>query len=329
MQHILVLRGGAIGDMIVTLPALRGLRQAFPQARLELLGSPPRAVLAEHAHYAQRITDIERWELYRLFLPHPTLSAAMTAFLRRFALILSYLPTADDTFPDNLRRYCPGTVQGWSPHPPTGVHITDHLLAPVAHRLPQPYDARPRVYLTPEAEAAAAHFWHAAQLPTRGVVAWHPGSGGAYKLWPMPGWQQVMHWATAQGVPGLLIRGPAEPASTGSLPPWPCATEMPLPVLAAILARCQVVVGHDSGISHLAAAVGTPTLALFGPTDPFVWGPRSPQACVLWPQPPGPLTVATLPPEVVISTLSALLNNSLTYRPSQVECTILDPARLK
>jgi len=98
---------------------------------------------------------------------------------------------------------------------------------------------------------------------------------------------------------------------------------LPLPYLAALLARCQVVVGHDSGITHLAAAVGTATLALFGSTDPLVWGPRSPRACVLWPEPPGPLTLAHLPPDSVIQTLEALLHGTLVFTPSQATCTIL------
>ncbi len=329
IQHILVIRGGAIGDMIVTLPTLGALRQAFPQATLTLLGHTTRAVLADHAHYAHHMMDIERWELYRLFLSHPTLSQAMVGFLSSFGLILSYLPSADETFTNNLQRYCPGTVISWYPHPPPGVHSTDHLLAPVKRLVPQWYDASPRVYLTPEAEAAAARFWHMARLPEHGVVAFHPGSGGILKLWPMSGWQQVMHWAAAQCLPGLLIRGPAEQSTHMDLPAWPYAEEMPLPVLAAILARCQVVVSHDSGISHLAAAVGTTTLALFGPTDPMNWGPHSPHACVLWPQPAGPLTLLSLPPEVVCRTLSALRDGTFTYHPSLVQCTIVDPAGVR
>jgi len=329
MQRILVIRGGAVGDTIVTLPALGALRQAFPEAMIELLGNPQRAVLAQHPHYVDSITDLERWDLYRLFSQHPTLSQAMGAFLSACALILSYLPVPDETFATNLRHYCQGKVLTWRPHPPTGVHITEHLLQPVIRLRCQPYDACPHVPLDPRAQEAAAQFWHTMGLPTQGVVAFHPGSGGAYKLWPMAGWKHVMAWAAQQGIPGLLISGPAEQAHdtqlwpTADMPCWPRAHHLPLPHLAAILARCQVVVGHDSGVTHLAAAVGTTTLALFGPTDPFVWGPRSPQACVLWPQPSGPLTLTTLAPTMVIETLEALRRGTFTYTPSRVDCTIL------
>src|SRR5262245_42231947 len=154
MQRILVIRGGAVGDMIVTLPALGALRQAFPGATIELLGNPRRAILAQHPHYIDRIIDAEHVDLYRLFSQSPTVSETLATFLRTCELILSYLPVPDATFPTNLRRYCRGDVLTWPPHPPAGVHITDHLLQPVTRFLRQPYDACPHVYLDPTAQEA-------------------------------------------------------------------------------------------------------------------------------------------------------------------------------
>jgi heptosyltransferase-2 len=329
MQRMLIIRGGAIGDLIVTLPALRVLRRAFPHATIELLGHPSRALLAQHPRYVDRVIDMERWDLYRLFSQRSTISQALATFLSSFELILSYLPVPDTTFATNLRRYCQGEILTWQPHPPPGRHITDHLLQPVTRFVRQPCDVCPRVYLDPAAQEFAAHFWQTAGLPAQGVVAFHPGSGGAYKLWPIAGWEQIMTWAANQGFPGLLISGPAEQAHNTHLaypahfPSWPQAQNLPLPNLAALLARCQVVVGHDSGITHLAAAVGTTTLALFGPTDPLLWGPRSWRACVLQPASPGPLTLTHLPPDGVIHILTSLLRETFTFTPSQAGCTIL------
>ena len=321
MQRILIIRGGAIGDMIVTLPALGALRQAFPRATIELLGHPSRAVLAQHPHYVDRVTDLERWDLYRLFRESPTVSEALATFLSTCDVILSYLPGSEAIFPTNVQRYCQGEVLSWAPHPPAGAHVTEHLLQPVRRFLRQPCDTCPHVYPDPTAQEAAARFWHTVGLPDQGVVAFHPGSGGAYKLWPLPGWQQVMAWAARQGLPGLIISGPAEQAHdihlthAADFPSWPQAHNLPLPHLAALLARCQVMVGHDSGITHLAAAVGTTTLALFGPTDPLVWGPRSHRACVLRPDPPGPLTLENLPPHMVTQTLTSLLHGTGVFTP--------------
>jgi ADP-heptose:LPS heptosyltransferase len=132
-----------------------------------------------------------------------------------------------------------------------------------------------------------------------------------------------------QGLPGIVISGPAEQerhlclVKLDQCPGWVVAENLPLLHLAAILARCQVVLGHDSGVTHLAAAVGATVLALFGPTAPLVWGPRSQRACVLHVHPPGPLTLENVSPVYVMDTLGALLQGTFTFVPSQVDCTIL------
>jgi len=328
VQQILVIRGGAIGDMIVTLPVLRALRHSFPEASIALLSAPPRAMFAQHAQTIDRLLDPDHWGLYRLFSQPPTLSEASAAFLNTCTLIVAYTPDTAALLQAHLQHYCPGEVLLWPAHPPAQIHITEHLLEPLRGRLRQPVDPCPQVPIDAAAAVSAAQFWQTAGLPDQGVVAFHPGSGGTSKLWPMTGWQQVIAWAVQHQIPGMLVSGPAEQEREPLLvpPTWPRARNLPLPHLAALLARCQVVVSHDSGIAHLAAAVGTTTLALFGPTNPYTWGPRSARTCVLWPQPAGPLTLRSLPPAVVIRTLAALLENTFSYTPSRVTCTILQPA---
>ena len=152
-----------------------------------------------------------------------------------------------------------------------------------------------------EPRQAADRFWQSAGLPERGVLAVHPGGGGRHKLWPLEGWQQVLAWAAKEGVAGVPICGPVEekrgigPLLSTLGPTWKVLRNAPSPELAAILAKCEVVVGHDSGVTHLAAAVGTRILALFGLTDPLVWGPRGQRACVMQPASPGPLGLDSRP----------------------------------
>ena len=59
------------------------------------------------------------------------------------------------------------------------------------------------------------------------------------------------------------------------------AENLPLPTVAGILSKCRAYLGNDSGITHIAAAVGTPMLAIFGPTDPDVWGPRGENVTII------------------------------------------------
>jgi ADP-heptose:LPS heptosyltransferase len=81
-----------------------------------------------------------------------------------------------------------------------------------------------------------------------------------------------------------MIAGPADdvPAAKLAAAGYPVARPPDLLALAALLARVDVYLGNDSGVSHLAAALGVPTVAIFGPTDPRIWAPRGPRVTVLW-----------------------------------------------
>jgi heptosyltransferase III len=332
MQRLLVIRGGAVGDLIVTLPVLGALRQAFPQVGLDVLGHASRAILARHPSYADGVRDLDAEGWHRLFRLEAVAPKPLDVYLRTFDLVLSYLPASDPGFDENLRRYCPGTVITWPPHPSDGVHATNHLLQAASHLLPGiAVDLCPQVHLEPQAQVEMAELWHSTGLPEHGVIALHPGSGGHHKLWPLDGWTQVMTWVEQQGLTGIIICGPAEqerdlrPLREVNSAAWRWMPALTLPQLAALLARCRVVLGHDSGVTHLAAAVGTTVLALFGPTDPLSWGPRSPHACVVQPSPSQALTLENLAPQVVTETLDALLRQTFEFDTSQTPCTIVRP----
>jgi heptosyltransferase-3 len=331
IDRLLIMRGGAVGDFIVTLPVIGTLRQSFPQAWIEVLGHPDRILLADHPRYADRVRDVESLDVHRLFQPAATVSSRLATYLQSFDLIVAYTPAAAGVFRQQLKRYCSGRVITWPPHPPAGVHVTDYLVQALAPLSLHGIDPYPRVERHAEAEAAAEAFWQALgrTSPFKGVVAFHPGSGSQQKLWPLAGWREVMTWARQRGIDGVVIQGPVEQERgvQAALRPvtgdWPWTRELPLHELASLMRRCQVVLSHDSGVAHLAAAVGSTTLALFGPTDPHVWGPRSPRACVLQPAEPQPLTLQNLPPETVIRTLAAVLEGTFAWQPASVPCTIV------
>ena len=128
-----------------------------------------------------------------------------------------------------------------------------------------------------------------------------------------------MAWTAEERIPGVVICGPAEEERrfgrilTILSPLWKVLRTASLPELAAILARCAVFAGHDSGVTHLAAAVGIRALALFGSTDPRMWGPRSERACVIQPAPPD---LNNLPVKTVIRMLNTLVRGTSDLVPS-------------
>jgi len=165
----------------------------------------------------------------------------------------------------------------WDPAPPAGgPHASAWLaraLAPLGIDAPlEP----PPLDLTEGERRQAERF--ARGLP-RAFVAVHPGSGSPAKNWPAGRFAEAAR-RLAEGQPWLFVRGPAEaslPVPEGALD----ARDWPLRALAAVLSRARLFLGNDSGVAHLAAACGAPTLALFGPTDPALWSPVGPAVATL------------------------------------------------
>src|SRR4030081_64896 len=103
-RRILIIRGGAIGDFILTLPALKALRDACPDAQVEVLGYKHIAVLAENRFYAQAVRSIEYGPLSSFFAKDQKLPSELVSHFASFDLILSYLYDPDQIFENNLRR---------------------------------------------------------------------------------------------------------------------------------------------------------------------------------------------------------------------------------
>src|ERR1044071_9348904 len=104
MNRILVIRGGAIGDFILTLPALKALRDARPQAHIEILGYKHIAAIAENRFYAEAVRCIEYGQLARFFARDSELPVELAGYFAGFDLIISYLYDPDQIFETNLRR---------------------------------------------------------------------------------------------------------------------------------------------------------------------------------------------------------------------------------
>jgi len=147
------------------------------------------------------------------------------------------------------------------------------------------------------------------------AVAILPATRGANgKRYPMGGFAWVAAALAAAGVTPVVIVGPGEEAMAASLARSAGArvapTAWPLAETAALLAACDAAVGNDSGLTHLAAVVGCPTVALFGPTEPARTAPVGPAVIVRAPSADGaggPRSLHNLHPEDVLSALEVLL----------------------
>lgn len=166
------------------------------------------------------------------------------------------------------------------PTPPAGVPASLWLAEPLRELGVDPEPDPPPLHFTREEEQAAREI--AASL-SGGFLALHPGSGSPAKNWPVVRFAELVR-VRARGVPWLLVSGPADDEVSrplAGLPGAVRATNLPVRVLGALLSRAALYVGNDSGVTHLAAASGAPTLALFGPTDPATWSPVGPRVEVV------------------------------------------------
>ena len=280
MKRILIIRGGAIGDFVLTLPAVRLLRDAFPNARLEILGYRHIAALAEKRFYADATRSIEYGALAGFFAKSGALDAELACYFNSFDLVVSYLFDPDRVFEQNVTRCGVDLFIAAPPKIADGPHAAAHLARPLEQLGLTLPDNAARLFPSEEDRRFASSFLtHTQSAP----IAIHPASGSSTKNWAISNWQTILTALSRQDV--LLVGGEADEQQLAALRAHNtrCAVNLPLPHLAAVLERCEFFVGHDSGISHIAAAVGTRCVLLFGPTNPAVWAPANADVHVIRP----------------------------------------------
>jgi len=304
VPKILVIRGGAIGDFILTLPVLAALRRQFPNARLELLGYPHIAQLAVAGGLADDVRSIDARPLAGFFARGP-LDPALQNYFAEFPIILSYLYDPDHIFQTNVLQSCRGQFIA-GPHRPDDTkkqHATEVFLEPLQRLAIFDADPIPRLTI-PVAPPLTRD-------PRPKLLAFHPGSGSERKNWPMANWIVLTRELAQQTDASLLIVGGEAEADKLSRiaaafprPAAEVAFNWPLAKLAERLAGCSAFVGHDSGITHLAAALGLRTLALWPDTPETVWRPRGDHVALLR----HPTGLQELPPQEVLEAALALFH---------------------
>ncbi len=299
---ILVIRGGAIGDFILTLPAISAIRRQFPEAHLEVLGYPHIIQLAHAGGLVDRVQSIEARALAGFFARLGSLEPGLADYFSEFDIILSYLYDPDDIFRANIARCSTAQfiVGPYRPNERERLHATKVYLQPLERLAIFDADHLPKLTIGPPPNRQDA-------TPT---VALHPGSGSEKKNWPEEKWADLLqHLIHSTGFNLLLIGGEAEAERlqrlAAALPPTRAtlAQSLPLPELARLLQECDTFVGHDSGISHLAAAVGLPGIVLWGNSVEAVWRPPHETVVVL----KNPRGIRLIPVEEVMARLSRIV----------------------
>ena len=264
----LVLFPGALGDFLCFLPTGLALRRAYG-GNLCVVAQPACLDLVRRPDITG--VSIDRREIADLFSTRARITDATARLFGGFARTYSWTGFGNAEFSRRLAAATGGPVDVYPFRGMrAGEHAVDYYARCVGLR-PAPVEAS---LITQDAEWFAG-FAARHRLRAGGFLLIHPGSGGRAKNWE--GFADVARqWRMQRREPVVVLLGPAEAERPAlSFDDAIVVDGLTLPQVAALLRSCGLYLGNDSGISHLAGAVGASGVVLFGQSDPAVWAPRS------------------------------------------------------
>lgn len=298
---LLVLHHGAIGDFMLTLSVVGALREHLGKPPVEVIASAPSARWAARQGLIEACRSPESVGLHTLFAADTPLDDRLADLLRRATTVASFL--GGDSEAAHLRLQAAGTgrVISVDPRPNAttineGIHITEQWATDIRKQglaIGPPLAIQSRgsgAFATFARKPIASTSTDSANktvpggLPTflRKVMI-HPGSGGRHKCWPIDQFLALADALAGNGAEIAWMLGPAEREKAAA-----CCSEVvrratqqheevvqtdDFAAAADRIGTADLYIGNDGGMTHVAAAMGVPTLAIYVATDPRVWRP--------------------------------------------------------
>jgi ADP-heptose:LPS heptosyltransferase len=328
----LVLFPGALGDFVCFLPALQVLSEG---EQVHLLAH---SEFADLVSPSVKVGSLERYEIRRLFVSGAAQEKRLRDFFGTYSSIFSWMGSGEMAFVRELASISQGRAMVFPFQPSQKqIHQGDYYLACVGQ--PSPETHIPEIPLKPEAVAWCEAYWREHFLNGKQVLALAPGSGARQKNWPASSFRAVADWWRQRPTGAVMVLlGPVEQEigeyaalCQGAV----LACDLNLGQLVALLGRSDLYLGNDSGVSHLAAALGVVSLVMFGPSSVNQWAPRgknvtvvtqnvecAPCATPVMKTCPHRKCLTTLEPESIIKELDKLAQNvTLTRGGSGIRVT--------
>ncbi|RLB14419.1 MAG: hypothetical protein DRG63_08535 [Deltaproteobacteria bacterium] len=282
-MNILIIRPGALGDTLMLLPCLRALSQTH---RIVVAGRRPGIDFL--GHYVHTCFDIDRSPWYRLFLARPAAEGLPGNPSDR---VICFLADPDGTIQNNLETYYPQAKTFLFPSLPAphqGMHVAEYVCQCLV---------KARVALNPKKvlhDATEIPVLAPSPSAFRDHLVIHPGSGDKKKNYSLPFWVKLMEelgkFYQRAPLHMKVLLGPAEAKQRPFFQELVCAQGWTISftpssdALLHLLRHTLLFIGHDSGITHLAAMAGAATIALFKASDPRLWRPLGPRVRLLQPE---------------------------------------------
>jgi heptosyltransferase-3 len=288
-ERILVIRTGGLGDTLLMWPALAAMRRRFPRARIDLMGHRERCQLLAVPAGADLALDVEGSGLHLLFEISAAPPDGVRARFGAYDAVVAFAAPGDYALAENLSACGVEEVHAFLPFPTAGeeLHVTEHAKRSlIGVDLAAP-GMDPRLEVTAQEREEGSQALRSLGLENRKLAVLAPGSGSAQKNWAPGRFAELASLLERKGFSPLLLQGPADSGAVAAVLGCPESKHSPVladespTVLKGVLAHVDLFVGNDAGPTHLAALLGVPTVAIFGPSDPVRWSPVGPQVSLV------------------------------------------------
>jgi lipopolysaccharide heptosyltransferase II len=283
--RVLLVRFSSIGDILLTTPLIRALARRHPDAKLVCVTKRSMApLLSEHPSVAEVVSlepDESVWHLtQRLRALAPTHGLDLHASLRSAALRVLVHCHWSGFHKRKFARSALISAKVDLYGPP--VSVAERYFDAARTLDVRPDGQPPQFFLSPAARDRVDRWLAEKGLGNAGLAALAPGAAHATKRWPVAHWIALAQRLRSAGYAVVAVGGPDDRGLAGQLAAESAAGEFSLQETGALLARARVLVSGDTGVMHMATGVGTPVVALFGPTvEQFGFFPYRARAIVL------------------------------------------------
>jgi heptosyltransferase-3 len=300
----LILQPGAIGDCILTLPLAKIMKETLDLGSVDIMGHTEYTGIFPGRSCIDGIRSIDSVDLHRLFMKTKNFDVSerdnLVCAFHEYSWVVSFMGEPDSEFEQNLiyTVNCShsGTVitLGFSAPYAYSKHLSEYYVQEFLKEIEEPkglcrIDLEEQLIKPTRADAKEGR----SVLSDYGIkdydklVLIHPGSGALKKCWHVDNYVQVAQVLIEKGLEVVFLLGPAEQERFGKerldkiKKAGKCLSELNLTEVVEVLSCADVYMGNDSGISHLAGAMGLQSVVIYGVTEPTVFRPIGPKVQVI------------------------------------------------
>ncbi|MFC1488659.1 glycosyltransferase family 9 protein [Thermodesulfobacteriota bacterium] len=304
IRNILLIQLGDIGDVVLSLPTIRALRENFPQANLIVAVMEKAGGLVEKCPWVRGVIAIKknRWKWYKeityqkAFFSHlrkyrfdmavdlrTGTRGAILAFLSGARLRIGYYTNSEKPWRNRMFTHL------HKPEPRPGWHLTEFYQGILRDFNVSTEKIWPEIRISVERQQSAEAFFRKENIPLdRPIIAVQPFSLWKYKEWSIAKYIELISRITTEYKLTVILTGSSDEQRRAEEIAKKCGQDVfnlagktSIGMLSAVLKMCDLFVGGDSAGVHISAAVGIPTVSIFGPTAAFAWAPRGEKHSVI------------------------------------------------